>query len=142
MNRPLLKILNVAGFALFAVFAYFQHNDIDPAIYYHPSMLDAWLWLAFYALVAFLFLGLVMGKRPPRWLLVVAALWCLVEMVRTGPGVYANLFKSEEFTMTGEKMSAARPEVELTREFFGSLIALAGVGFLAWQRRAVDSSAG
>lgn len=133
VRSPLL-VLNLALAALFAVFAWLQRNDIDPAIYYHPSVIDSALWLAFYLLIAVLFV--VVCFRPlPRWLLVVAALACLVEMVRTGPGLYDNLFGGQDFTMTQTSMSAEDPRVELSREFFGAVIALAGVGALAWQNR-------
>jgi hypothetical protein len=56
-------------------------------------------------------------------------------MVRTGPGLYENFFGEKEFTMTQASMSAKDPRVELSREFFGAVIALGGVGFLAWQNR-------
>lgn len=129
-----LAILNFALAALFAVFAWMQRNDIDPAIYDHPSVLDAALWLAFYLLIAVL-LVVVTFRTVPRWLLLIAAIACLVEMVRTGPGLYENLVGEKEFTMTQMSMSAEDPRVELSREFFGAVIALAGVGLIAWQNR-------
>lgn len=129
-----LAILNFALAALFAVFAWMQRNDIDPAIYDHPSVLDAALWLAFYLLIAVLFV-VVTFRTVPRWLLLIAAIACLIEMVRTGPGLYENLVGEKEFTMTQMSMSAEDPRVELSREFFGAVIALAGVGLIAWQNR-------
>lgn len=135
MNKAVLAVLNVIGILVFALFAWFQVNDIDPAIYHNPSKLDAWLWFAFYALVALLFVAALVSRRVPGWLLGLAAVFCLVEMGRTAPGLFSNLFESESFTMTQESMSAESPQVELTREFFGALIALAAVGFLAWQQR-------
>lgn len=129
-----LAILNFALATLFAVFAWMQRNDIDPAIYDHPSVLDAALWLAFYLLIAVLFV-VVTFRTVPRWLLAIAAIACLVEMVRTGPGLYENLVGEKEFTMTQMSMSAEDPRVELSREFFGAVIALAGVGLIAWQNR-------
>ena len=133
MNLPTpLKIVNILGFLLFGVFAFFQYNDIDPAIYYKPSGLDATLWLLFYALIAVLFVVLLF--RPvPRWLLIIAAVACIVEMARTAPGLWNNLFGDGSFTMTQASMSAEDPRVELTREFFGALIALAGVAVLWWE---------
>ncbi len=135
MRAPLTRLVpNLALALLFAVFAWLQRNDIDPAIYYQPSVIDSALWLAFYLLIALLFVQILF--RPlPRWLLVLAALACVAEMVRTGPGLYDNLTGSEHFTMTQASMSAEDPRVELTREFFGALIALAGVGVLTWQNR-------
>lgn len=132
--RPPLLAANLLLAALFAVFSWLQRNDIDPAIYDHPSVIDAALWCAFYLLIGLLFA--VTCFRPiPRWLLLAGALACLVEMGRTGPGLYENLFGERDFTMTQASMSATDPRVELSREFFGALIALIGVALLAWQNR-------
>ena len=68
-------------------------------------------------------------------LLVLAALFCGYEMVTTAPGLYRNLFEAEHFTMTGASMAPAHSEVELSREFFGALIGLAGVGVIWWQTK-------
>ena len=55
MRLPIpLAILNVVVALLFALFSWVQYNDTDPAIYDRPSVLDAWLWLSFYALIAVL----------------------------------------------------------------------------------------
>jgi hypothetical protein len=129
-----LAILNFALAAIFVLFAWMQRNDIDPAIYDRPSVIDAALWLAFYLLIGVLFV-IVTFRRVPRWLLVIAAIACLIEMVRTGPGLYENLVGEKEFTMTQVSMSAEDPRVELSREFFGAVIALAGVGLIAWENR-------
>jgi len=134
MKAPLhLKILNVAGFLLFALAAWLQRNDIDPEVYYHPSSLDAALWLLFYALIAGLFL-VILFKPFPRWLLLVAGLACLIELGRTAPGLWENLFGERSFTMMQQSMSGDDPRVELSREFFGALLALAAVGLLWWER--------
>ncbi len=132
--KPVLLVVNFALAGVFGVFSWMQRNDIDPAIYDHPSVLDAALWLVFYLLIG-LMLVAVCFRPVPRWLLVVAALACLVEMVRTGPGLYENVFGEKSFTMTQASMSASDPRVELSREFFGALIALAGVGWIARQNR-------
>lgn len=131
---PLLASANLLAAILFAVFAWYQRNDIDPAIYDHPSVIDAALWLLFYLLIAILFV-VILFRRLPRWLLIIGALACLIEMGRTGPGLYENIFGEKSFTMTQVSMSAEDPRVELSREFFGALIALAGVGFLFFQER-------
>ena len=131
--RPVIA-LNLVLALLFTVFAWYQRNDIDPAIYYHPSVIDAALWFLFYLLIAVL-LVVILYRPLPRWLLVVAVLACLVEMGRTGPGLYDNLFGGDSFNMTQVSMSAADPRVELSREFFGALIALAGTGLLIFQNR-------
>lgn len=137
--KPFLLVVNLALAGLFGVFSWMQRNDIDPAIYDHPSVIDAALWLAFYLLIAALFVT-VCFRRVPRWLLVVGAVACLVEMARTGPGLYENVFGEKEFTMTQASMSATDPRVELSREFFGAVIALAGVGIIAWQNRRPSAS--
>ena len=138
MRLPIpLGILNVFGFLLFAAFAWVQHNDIDPAVYDRPSVIDAWLWLLFYAVIAILFV-LALIRPVAKWVLLVAALAYFVEMGRTVPGLWKNLFGELAFTMTQSSMSATDPRAELTREFFGALIALAGVGVLWWEQRKFD----
>jgi hypothetical protein len=135
MHLPVpLRILNLVGAVLFAVFAAVQANDIDPEIYYHPSSLDAALWLLFYALIAILFVIIIFKPVPP-WILLLAVLACGIELVRTAPGLWQNLFGDQAFTMVQRGMSADDPRVELTREFFGAFIALAAAGVLWWERR-------
>jgi hypothetical protein len=119
---------------LFATFAWLQRNDIDPAVYDKPSSLDAALWLAFYSLIAVLFVTAIF-RRIPKWLLILSMLFCLVEMVITGPGLFENLFGEQDFSMAQVSMSAEDPRVELSREFFGAVIALAAVVFLFVQQR-------
>lgn len=133
-TSPPLAILNLFLALIFGVFAWFQRNDIDPAVYYKPSGLDATLWFLFYSLIAVLFVVAIF-KRLPKWLLIVSMVFCLIEMAVTGPGLIQNLVGEEEFTMTQVSMSAEDPRVELSREFFGALIALAGVVFLFIQGR-------
>lgn len=138
---PLLTAVNFLCAILFGIFAWFQINDIDPEIYHKPSELDAVLWFAFYLLIAVLFI--VAAFRPlPRWILIVAAIACLIEMGRSGPGLYENVFGEKDFSMTQLSMSAEDPRVELSREFFGALIALSAVGFLYFQRRKVRTQQG
>ena len=135
MKLPVpLKVLNILGCLLFALFAWVQHNDTDPAVYDRPSVIDAWLWLSFYALIAVLFV-LIVFRPVPKWLVMAAALACLVGMGRTVPGLWENLFGERPFTMTQTSMSSSDPRVELTREFFGALIALGAVAFLWWEQR-------
>jgi hypothetical protein len=129
-----MRIANLAGVLLFATFAWFQRNDIDPEIYYHPSQIDAVLWLLFYALVATA--CLVAFFRPaPFWLLAICALGALIFMGLSGPGLWENFFGEKDFTMTQTSMSAEDPRVELSREFFGALIALTATAFLWRQQR-------
>jgi len=140
MKRFPLLLLHFGGAILFAIFAFFQVNDIDPAVYYRASSLDAALWCAFYLLIAVLFV-VAWFRRLPSWLLVLAALACLAEMILTGPGLWENLFGGRDFTMTQASMNAEDPRVELTREFAGAVIALLGVGVLWWRNRARKAGA-
>ena len=129
----LKKILCGLGCLLFLLFAWFQRNDIDPAIYFKPSGIDATLWFVFYLLIAAVF-GIAIFRKVPAWLLGIAVLGCLVEMGLSGPGLWENLFGEKEFTMMQESMSAEDPRVELSREFFGALIALVAVSVLWWRQ--------
>ena len=131
-TSPALTFVHIILAILFAAFAWLQRNDIDETIYHNASSLDAALWFAFYLLIAVLILVAIF-RSIPRWLLIVSILACIVEMVTTGPGLVENLFGEKEFTMTQVSMSAEDPRVELSREFFGAVIALAGVLFL-WFR--------
>ena len=130
--RPVTVVVHVLLAAMFFLFAWLQQNDLDPAIYDKPSALDAALWLAFYAVIGALFV-VSLFRRIPVWLLLLAAVACIAEMAATGPGLYENVFGGKDFTMTQASMSSEDPRVELTREFFGALIALAGVAVL-WRR--------
>ena len=135
-NSPLMKFLffpiNLILAGLFFVFAWFQRNDIDPEIYSNPSFgnptFDSALWFLFYAVIGLVFL-LLIKKRVPVWYFILAVIACLTEMYLSGPGLWENIFGEKSFTMTGKSMSGTDPRVELTREFFGAVIALAGVTF-------------
>lgn len=131
---PITILVHIALAAMFGWFAWLQRNDIDPAIYDHPSVLDAALWLLFYALISVLLL-VVLFRPVPWWLLLFSALACAAELATTGPGLYENLCGNKPFTMTQASMSATDPRVELSREFFGALIALLGVGVATRQSR-------
>ncbi len=138
MNRlakPVLISTNVILAMLFGVFAAFQFNDTNPEIYHRPSVIDAWSWVIFYALIAGLFI-LSIFRRVPMAVLVLAVAFCVYEMVTTAPGLYENLTNKEDFIMTGAAMAPTRSHVELSREFFGAVIALLGIGIIWWQRKA------
>ncbi|MGY8640719.1 MAG: transmembrane 220 family protein [Verrucomicrobiales bacterium] len=129
-----MKIVNAIGVFLFVLFAWFQRNDIDPEIYYHASEIDSVLWFLFYLLIAGMFM-MAIFRKVPIWLLALGVIACLVEMGLSGPGLWENVFGEAEFNMTQGGMSAGDPRVELSREFFGALIALVAVLFLWWQRK-------
>ena len=137
-----LRVFNLIAAAVFAVFSLLQWNDIDPAIYAAPSILDAIAWAAFYAFVAGLFI-LVLIRHVPGWILLLALVCCLIQLGRTAPGVWENLTGDRPFSITQAGMSADDPRVELSREFFGALIALLGVAVVATEnRRRVKPAAG
>lgn len=136
-SLPIRVVTIIAG-VLFLVFAWFQRNDIDPQIYHNPSSLDAALWLLFYLVIAVLLL-VSLWKKVPVWLVGLGVVACLLEMVTTGPGLYQNLFGDEAFTMTQTSMSAEDPRVELSREFFGAVIALLGVAWIYLLHRVIKS---
>lgn len=126
------KIFNLVAAVIFAVFSYLQWNDLDPAIYDNPSIADAAAWAVFYALIAALFVYVLL-RRLPRWVLFLAAVCCLIQMGRTAPGLWDNMTGNEAFNMTQASMSADDPRVEQSREFFGALIAFFGVGLIAFE---------
>lgn len=129
-----MKFLNVLMAVMFAAFAWLQRNDIDPEIYYQASSLDSLLWFLFYFVIAAAFIVLCF-RGLPTWYFVLSVAACFVEMAMSGPGLWENLFGERDFSMTQVSMSGDDPRVELTREFFGAVLALAGVGFQWWQSR-------
>jgi hypothetical protein len=143
-SRPNSKskflVVNFFLAALFGVFAWFQRNDIDPSIYSKPSFdnptVDSALWLIFYLIIAIGFI-VVSFRKLPKWYFVVAIIACFFEVAMSGPGLWANIFSEESFNMAQTSMSAKDPRVELTREFFGALLALLGVFFQLWQCRRI-----
>ena len=138
---PVFAIGHFIATLLFTVFAWAQVNDIDPAVYHKPSSLDAMLWFSFYLLIAVLFVVSVFRKVPP-WILIVSLVACVIEMIMTGPGLIENLFGEDDFTMTQVSMSAEDPRVELTREFFGALIAFGAVLYLLLIQRKNEKAGG
>lgn len=133
MSKTIFTVTNVLGLLLFTFFAYLQHDDHNIDIYANANLVDVWMWITFYGLVALLF-GLAIWRRFPWLLYFVAVFFCAYELSITAPGLAANL-TSGHFSLTKISMSPDHSEVELTREFFGAFIALAGVSFLWWQRR-------
>jgi len=131
-SRPLAKIFNAIGAVLFALFAWLQREDDNVEIYVNPSKIDVALWIGFYGLVAALFV-LAIFRRFPRWLYLAVLALGVFHLVTTIPGVIDN-FKGGSIEMAKESMSAERPEVELSREFFGVLVAFVGA-WLAWRQR-------
>lgn len=134
INLTEMKFLNYALAALFFVFAWFQRNDIDPEVYTNPSSIDSALWLLFYGIIGIAFI-LINFKKLPVWYFALAVVACLIEMAMSGPGLWDNLFGEKPFTMTQVSMSSDDSRVELTREFFGAVLALVAVLFQFWQTK-------
>jgi len=134
-----MKILNYALAALFFLFTWYQRNDIDPEIYTNPSSLDSALWLLFYGIIGVAFI-LITFKQLPIWYFALAVIACFIEMAMSGPGLWDNLFGDKPFTITQVSMSADDSRVELTREFFGSVIAFLAVIFQFWQKKRQQTS--
>ncbi len=132
MPRVLTIAANVAGLLLFAFFAWLQREDDNPDVYVNASLADVWVWVAFYAFVALLF-GLALLRKYPWPLYALALALCIFQFIVTGPGLIANL-TGGHFDLTKSGMSPNHAEVELSREFFGAVIALAAIGKLWWQR--------
>jgi len=126
------KVFNLIAAVIFAVFSSLQWNDLEPAVYDDPSITDAVAWAVFYALVAVLFIYVLL-RRLPRWVFFMAAVFCLVQMGRTATGLWDNITGDGAFSMAQANMSADDPRVERTRELFGALIALLGVGIIAFK---------
>jgi len=130
------------GFLVFALFAALQVNDIDPEIYYNPSVIKAAAWFLFYGLLASGFL-LSLFRRVPLWLPAAVVAAGVVQMLLTGPGLAQNLFGDDRFTMVQASMSAEDPRVEMTREFFGALIAgAAALYLLRYERKTRKAGSG
>ena len=127
------RIINILGIITFAFFAWLQLDDNNPEIYVEPSMLDVWSWVIFYGLVALGFL-LACLRRFPKWLYAVAVLFAIYFMATTAPGLIDNI-TGGSFEMTKGTMNPENPQVETTREFLGSLIALLATFYLYRQSR-------
>ena len=83
---------------------------------------------------------MVSFQKLPKWYFVIAIVACFLEMAMSGPGLWENIFGDKPATMAQNSMSAADPRVELSREFFGALIALAAVFFQLWQSRRLKNA--
>ena len=140
MSKRVFTIANVLLTLVFAYFAWLQHEDDNAEVYVNASVADVWEWIAFYGLVSISFAIAIFNIRPRLLYLGVIA-FCLFELVVTGPGLYQNLFGAEEFKLMKNSMSPETPRVELSREFFGALIAMVAIGFLWFQSRRLNKLA-
>lgn len=137
--KTFYQIINWLGLLLFGYFASLQINDANPLVYYHASNLDAYLWLAFYVVLAVVFLLAVVG-RIRQWMPVAVAVFCVIQLAMTAPGFIENLSSGGDFTLMGSQMSPEKPRVELSREFLGALIGLVGMVLVWLQTRGIRTS--
>jgi uncharacterized membrane protein YfcA len=110
-----LTVLNILFCLSFMLFAYFNLNDGDAA-----------LWVSIYMLVA-ISCGLAAFKKYfPEVYLVLFAVYIVYAIVLffSKDGVQDWLFKYNRPSIA-ESMQATKPYIEKTREFFGLLIACA-----------------
>ena len=98
------------------------------------------MWVVCYGLIAISFLAACFRKHPKilYWIgLAISAYFVVI----SAPSFVENLLSSE-FDMAQESMNPEKPQIEITREFFGALIGIAALGFLWWQARKISYSDG
>lgn len=115
-----MKYLHLLVAVLFALFAFWQLNDPDWAI-----------WVMMYGSVAAIGLWSFLS-RPPAYLVYLVLLVAVVWMLTLIPGMLDWI--QEGMPSIAGQMTAATPHIEVTREFFGLLIA--GVVLAFYARRA------
>ncbi|MEM7010141.1 MAG: transmembrane 220 family protein [Verrucomicrobiota bacterium] len=140
MSKRAFLIINIVLTLIFALFAWVQREDDNPDVYVNPSTLDVIVWISFYALVSLGFALAAFSIRSKLFYVGVLG-FGLVLLVMTGPGLFENLFGSEDFEMMKDSMNPEKPRVELTREFFGALIAMGAIVFLWLQPRWIKAPA-
>lgn len=121
-----MKIANIILAILFAVFAAFQINDIDP-----------WLWIGLYGFVSVLYIFAV----RQRFNIPIIAIGILVTAIGVGllTPDFIDWVQQGMPTIT-ESMKAEEQHIELTREFLGLIILLAALIFLLIQARKETSN--
>lgn len=95
---------------LFAVFAIFQYNDIDP-----------WLWIFIYGGISSL-CSVSAFRKIPMSLLSLSILGILIYTVILVPEIISWI--NEGMPSITESMKAEDPYIEYAREFFGLVISL------------------
>lgn len=101
---------------LFLLFAWFQRNDPDPA-----------LWIAIYGVLAVLcFVGAF--QKIHKYILFVFGGFLLIYTVILVPEIIHWISKGMPSIV--EEMKAEEPHIEYTREFFGLVISILSLWFL------------
>lgn len=116
-----MRIVNLILALLFVLFASFQGNDEDGAI-----------WIVLYGAVALL-LGFAAFKRYLRWATWGIAAAILVGMIYYAPGLW-EFFTNDDGITFSQGMSNEFSYIEEAREVGGLTIALAAVGWVLWQQ--------
>ncbi len=132
--KGISQIISALGVVVFGYFAWLQLDDANPQMYHQASAVDAFLWLAFYLSLAIVCALALAGWTRP-WMPLLVAGFCLIQLAITTAGVIDNVSQGGGFTLAGSQMAPDRPRVELSREFFGALAGLAGMGMVWWQVR-------
>lgn len=110
-----MKILNLVLTALFALFAYFQLNDVDP-----------WGWTSLYGAVAIVS-GFAAFDKYNRYVILGLIAICVIWFLYLIPE-FVNWINMGMPTITG-KMKATEPHIEYTREFLGLFICIGALLF-------------
>ena len=113
----------VFGFlsVIFLLFAAVQYNDPDPI-----------MWIIYYLGISILTGAMAIGKYF-KWLTITLAAVSILGLVYYFPGVY-DWGVHHDLENIAQQMKADKPYIEETREFFGILISLAGIGIVYWKR--------
>lgn len=109
-----MKGVKIALIILYVVFAALQWNDPDPV-----------LWIGIYGVTAIIILMNVFGWHSKIVIGVLIAIGALYSLTYFG-GVL-DYFRANDLGAIGDEMHYDRPYIELTREFGGLWIALAGL---------------
>jgi len=110
------KILKIVLSVLFILFAWFQRNDPDPA-----------LWISIYGILAALCIYSAFQKMNKYILYVFGGLLIVYTAILV-PEIINWI--SQGMPSIVEKMKAEEPHIEYTREFFGLVISLLTIWFL------------
>ena len=140
MSKRAFLVINIILTLIFVLFAWVQREDDNPDVYVNPSTFDVVVWVTFYAAIALGF-ALACFSIRPRLFYILTLIFGLVLLVMTGPGLIDNLFGDKQFEMMKNSMNPENPRVELTREFFGALIAMGAIIFLWLQPRWIKAPA-
>ncbi len=116
-----MKVINAVLAMIMAVFAILQWNDPD-----------AWLWIFIYGYVAVM-AGLTFSNLRLKWFIIAGILGLLIGIMSDFPE-FMDWIHAGMPSITGQ-MKAESPFIEVIREFFGLLIAMAVMVYLFFYDR-------